>query len=156
MIKPNKILQRVLDSLYLVNDRMQVLNQLQRDLKTVEFEGKRQRGRKRQKQQRKKTQRKRKCRNSSRQKRRERRRARMKRRIRTNSGAISMSEVEASSMAEPVSTKKKKKNWTFENCDNHPQFSNPWGWTAVFMVHWVFHICRFLRLKEPFWWTVSS
>ena len=101
----------MLDSLYLVNDRMQVLNQLQRDLKTVEFEGKRQRGRKRQKQQRKKTQRKRKCRNSSRQKRRERRRARMKRRIRTNSGAISMSEVEASSMAEPVTTIKKKKNF---------------------------------------------
>ncbi|KAL0004027.1 hypothetical protein SO802_011588 [Lithocarpus litseifolius] len=38
---------------------------------------------------------------SSRQKRRERRRARLKRRIRTNSGAISMSEVEVSSMAEP-------------------------------------------------------
>ena len=33
----------------------------------------------------------------------------MKRRIRTNSGAISMSEVKASSMVEPVSTKKKKK-----------------------------------------------
>ena len=58
----------------------------------------------------KKTQRKRKCRNSSRQKRRERRRARLKRTVRTNSGAISMSEVKASSMAEPVSTKKEKKN----------------------------------------------
>ena len=45
---------------------------------------------------------------SSRQICRERRRARLKRRIRTNSGAISMSEVEASSMAEPVSTKKIK------------------------------------------------
>ena len=33
----------------------------------------------------------------------------MKRRIRTTSGAISMSEVEASSMAEPVTTIKKKK-----------------------------------------------
>ena len=43
----------------------------------------------------KKMQRKRKCRNSSRQKRRERRRARLKRRVRTNSGVISMSEVEA-------------------------------------------------------------
>ena len=32
---------------------------------------------------------------------------RLKRRIRTNSSAISMFEVEASSMAEPVSTKKK-------------------------------------------------
>ena len=46
---------------------------------------------------------------SSRQKRNERRRARLKRRIRKNSGAISMSEVEASSMAEHESTKKKKK-----------------------------------------------
>ena len=35
---------------------------------------------------------------------------RLKRRIRTNSGAILMSEVEASSMAEPISTKKEKKN----------------------------------------------
>ena len=34
---------------------------------------------------------------------------RLKRRTRTNSGAISMSEVEASSMAEPISTKKEKK-----------------------------------------------
>ena len=40
----------------------------------------------------------------------ERRRVRLKRRVRANSGAISMSEVEASSMAEPVSTPKKKKN----------------------------------------------
>ena len=46
---------------------------------------------------------------SSRQKRNERRRARLKRRIRTNSGAISMFEFEASSMAEPESTHKKKK-----------------------------------------------
>ena len=46
---------------------------------------------------------------SSRQKRRERRQARLKRRIRTNGGAILMSEVEASSMAELVSTQKKKK-----------------------------------------------
>ena len=34
---------------------------------------------------------------------------RLIRRIRTNSGAISMSEVEASSMAKPISTKKEKK-----------------------------------------------
>ena len=47
---------------------------------------------------------------SSRQKRRERRQARLKRRIRTNGGAILMSEVEASSMAELVSTKKKNLN----------------------------------------------
>ena len=47
---------------------------------------------------------------SSRQKRNERRRARLKRRIRTNSGAISMSEVEASLMAEPESTKNKTLN----------------------------------------------
>ena len=47
---------------------------------------------------------------SSRQNRRERRQARLKRRIRTNGGAILMSEVEASSMAELVSTKKKNLN----------------------------------------------
>ena len=96
---------------------------------------------------------------SSRQKRRERRQVRLKRRIKTNSGVISMSEVEASSMAEPVSTKKKKKlwiNWTCENRDNRPRFSNPWEWTTVRTVHWVFRICRFLRLKELFWWTVSG
>ena len=44
---------------------------------------------------------------SSQQKRREIKRARLKRRIRTNSSAISMSKVETSSLAEPVSTKKK-------------------------------------------------
>ena len=38
----------------------------------------------------------------------------MKRRIRTNSGAISMSKVETSSLAEPVSTKKKKKSESTE------------------------------------------
>ena len=32
-----------------------------------------------------------------------------KQNLRTNSGAISMSEIEASSMAKPISTKKKKK-----------------------------------------------
>ena len=40
---------------------------------------------------------------------RKRRRARLKRRIRTNSGANSMSGVEASSMADPINTKKEKK-----------------------------------------------
>ena len=49
---------------------------------------------------------------SSQQKRREIKRARLKRRIRTNSGAISMSKVETSSLAEPVSTKKKKSEST--------------------------------------------
>ena len=64
-----------------------------------------------------------------------------------------MFEFEASSMAEPESTKKKKKLWinlTYENRDNRPRFSNLWGWTAIRTVHWVFHIYRFLRLKESF------
>ena len=69
-----------------------------------------------------------------------------------------MFEFQASSMAEPESTQKKKKklwiNWTYENRDNRPRFSNLWGWTAIRTVHWVFHICQFLRLKWPFWWTV--
>ena len=63
---------------------------------------------------------------SSRQKHRERRQARLKRRIRTNSGAISMSEVEASSMAEPESTKKKKKTL------NQLNLWELWQSTAVF------------------------
>ena len=54
--------------MYLVGDRMQVVNHLQRDQRTLDFKGKTQGGRKLQKQQTKKTQRKRKCRNSSRQK----------------------------------------------------------------------------------------
>ena len=92
---------------------------------------------------------------SSRQKRRERRQARLKRRIRTNSGAISMSEVEASSMAEPESTKNKTLNQL--------NLWEPWQSSAVFKPVRLnrsshgslsFHICRFLRLKEPFWWTV--
>ena len=41
----------------------------------------------------------------------ERGRARLRRRIRTNSGAISMSRVEALTMVEPISTKKKKKTF---------------------------------------------
>ena len=81
---------------------------------------------------------------SSRQKRRERRQARLKRRIRTNSGAISMSEVEASSMAEPESTKKKKKNFEstelvrtmtidcgFQTCEVEPQFA----WFTEFFIY---------------------
>ena len=60
----------------------------------------------------------------------------MKRRIRTNSGAISMFEFQASSMAEPESTQKKKKNSEsigpmrtvttvhgFQTCEVEPQFA---------------------------------
>ena len=70
---------------------------------------------------------------SSQQKRRERRRARLKRRIRTNSGAISMFEVEASSMVEPVSTKKNSESTetartattvcSFQTCEVESRFA---------------------------------
>ena len=92
--------------MYLVVDRMQVVNHLQRDQKTLEFKGEK----KTVETTNEKNTEKEKCKNSSRQKHRERRRVRLKRIVRANSGAISMSEVEASSMAEPVSTPKKKKN----------------------------------------------
>ena len=68
---------------------------------------------------------------SSRQKCRERRRARLKRRIRTNSGAISMSEVEASSMAEPISTKKIKIK-KIKKSLNQLNLREPWQLSAVF------------------------
>ena len=90
--------------MYLVVDRMQVVNHLQRDQKTLEFKGEK----KTVETTNEKNTEKEKCKNSSRQKHRERRRVRLKRRVRANSGAISMFEVEASSMAEPVSTQKKK------------------------------------------------
>ena len=99
---------------------MQVFNHLQRDQKTLEFKGEK----KTVETTNEKNAEKEKCKNSSRQKHRERRRVRLKRRVRANSGAISMSEVEASSMAEPVSTQKKKKN-TSESTEPARTMSTP-------------------------------
>ena len=95
--------------MYLVGDRMQVVNHLQRDQRTLDFKGKTQGGRKLQKQQTKKNAERENAEIAVGKKHKKRIWARLKRGIRTNSVAISMSKVEASTMAESVSTKKKKK-----------------------------------------------
>ena len=104
LIKPNEIY-----CMYLVVDRMQVLNHLQRDQKTLEFKGEM------------KTAEKEKMQKQQSAKRRERRRARLKRRVRTNSGVISMFEVGASSMVELVSTKKKNKVLDFAKLEYYKE-----------------------------------
>ena len=70
--------------LYLVVDRMQVFNHLQRDQKTLEFKGEM----KTAETTNEKNAEKEKMQKQQSAKRRERRRARLKRRVRTNSGAI--------------------------------------------------------------------
>ena len=130
----------MVDSMNLVDDRMQVVNHLQRDQKTLEFKGKTHEEENCRNNKRKKTQRKRKCKNNSWQKRRERRWARLKRRIRTNSGPISMFEVEVSSMAEPVSTKKKKKTEPLRTVITIHSFQTPevelrFSWFTEFFIY---------------------
>ena len=93
-------------------DRKQAVNHLQRNQMTLECKGKTQGGGKLQKQQTKKRRERENAKQQSAKTQQERGRARLRRRIRTNSGAISMSGVEGLTMAEPISTTKKKKKKT--------------------------------------------
>ena len=93
LIKPNKKKISVVDSLYLGSDRKEVVNHLQIRPEDSRVQRKKLREKeKMQKQQSAKIQR-------------EKGRARLRRRIRRNVGEISRSEVEALTMAEPVSTR---------------------------------------------------
>ena len=95
-------------------DRKQAINHLQRNQMTLECKGKTQGGGKLQKQQTKKRREIENAKQQSAKTQQERGQARLRRRIRTNSGAISMSGVEALTMAEPISTTKKKNSKSTE------------------------------------------